>query len=77
MATKSEFLEAYRAEVIATYPWARVNTEKLENFMHAARATIEGPNTMWAWDGAAVHRVWKQLGMTGKLTLKSLRALEG
>lgn len=72
--TRAGFLAAYRALVLATYPWAH-DKARLDKFMAAVRATICGDGIAWAWDGDVTKRVWKALGGTGKLTLKALRAL--
>lgn len=73
--TRAGFLAAYRAQVLATYPWAH-DKARLDKFMAAVRATICGDGgAAWAWDGDATKRVWKALGGTEKLTLKALRAL--
>lgn len=71
--TKFSFMVAYRAELIATYPWARVN-DKLDRFMDIVIDALYGGN-YWNFKGDAVDAAWKSIGGKGNPTLKDLRAL--
>ena len=75
--TKQQFLDTYRAEIIARYSWA-ADTAKLERFMDSVRATIATQEGFAHWNhqGDAVDAAWKAIGGKEKHpTLKALRAL--
>ena len=77
MTTKTEFLRAYRDELITRYEWARADPAKLQRFMEAVARTIvlgRGP-ALWNPDGAAAHAAWTKIGMTNKFSLVRLRHL--
>ena len=73
MATRSEFLAAYR-KTLQNYPWAR-DPEKLDRFMVGVETTLKGERADWQHRGHAVNQAWRQIGYTGQPTLKALRAL--
>ena len=73
--TKVDFYIAYRAKLVATYPWA-ANVDKLERFMNGVEETLNG-GSRWNHDGEAVTAAWRAIGGKGKPTLKALRALIG
>lgn len=72
--TKVSFLEAYRAALVATYPWA-ADVTRLNRFMASCVWTLEGPSATWNHDGEAVTAAWRAIGGKGRPTLKALRAL--
>jgi hypothetical protein len=72
--TKAAFLEAYRAEIISRYEWAK-DTAKLTAFMLSVKHSIEGTSSQWANSGEALMAAWRAIGGKGKPTYKALRAL--
>lgn len=74
--TKQAFLDAYRAELLARYPWAQ-DEAKLGRFMSSVYATLRGSINHWNNDGEAVVAAWRKIGGKGKPTYKALRALGG
>lgn len=72
--TKSEFLNAYRAELLARYPWAQ-DAAKLARFLSSCGNTLSFNIKTWNHEGDAVTAAWKAIGGKGKPTLKALRAL--
>lgn len=72
--TREQFIEAYRAQIIASYAWAK-KPEKLEKFMASMANTLTGEVTTWSHEGKSTEAAWKQIGGKGKPTLKALRAL--
>jgi hypothetical protein len=73
--TKDKFMAAYRAELLAQYPWAS-NPEKLSRFMASVWTSITTNKATWNHDGDAVRAAWHTIGGKGKPTLKALCALE-
>jgi hypothetical protein len=71
---KAEFLEAYRAELLARYEWAK-HPEKLARFMRAVEGTLEG-DSLWCKEGDAVVSAWRTIGGKGKPSYKQLRTLK-
>ncbi len=79
MATKKQFLEEYRAQLLATYGWAREHPDKLERFMASAKATIANEpsrfiNT-WNRSGEAFENALVKCGLSKRITPKALREL--
>jgi hypothetical protein len=74
MSTKQEFLDKYRAEILARYPWAE-NKDKLNRFMDGVSEAIHTTKARWNCDGEAVSAAWRGIGGKGAPTLKGLRAL--
>lgn len=72
--TKSGFLWAYYANILSTYDWAR-DPAKLKTFMENVRTSISSARSTWNYDGELATKTWKEIGGTGRLTLKGLRAL--
>ena len=72
--TKTAFIEYYKSEIVARYPWAQ-NAEKLARFMSSVSGTLSGPVATWNHEGEAVTAAWRAIGNKGKPTLKALRAL--
>lgn len=72
--TRANFLEAYRAELLARYPWA-LDAHRLSKYMDSVTATLNGAAT-WNNSGEALEAAWKKIGGKGKPTYKALRALE-
>lgn len=73
--TPTAFLAAYRAELIARYPWAQ-DVEKLDKFMASVAETIGGRRVTWNHDGEAVRAAWRATGCKNRCTLKGLRELK-
>jgi hypothetical protein len=73
--TKTAFLAAYRAKIVANYPWAS-DSAKLDRFMAAVETTIRTEQKPWSIVGAATTEAWQEIGGAGKPTYKALRALE-
>lgn len=73
--SRTAFLSAYRAALVALYPWA-ADVAKLERFMSACEVTLSTTRATWNHDGDAVTSAWRSIGGKGKPTLKALRALE-
>lgn len=74
MATKAEFLAAYRAALLDDYAWAR-SEDGLSRFMAAVEKTLAGPGAYWTHGTPMVAKVWRSLGLKGRPTLKALREL--
>jgi len=72
--SRTAFLAAYRAQLIALYPWAK-DTARLDRFMSAVELTISTARNEWDHDGDAVTAAWHAIGGKGKPTLKALRSL--
>lgn len=73
LATKQNFLTAYKVELIARYPWAS-DSAKLERFMNSVSETLNGANT-WNHSGEAVTAAWATIGGKGKPSKTALRTL--
>jgi hypothetical protein len=72
--TKTAFLQAYRAALLAGYPWAQ-DTERLEKFMTGVKATLDGGNT-FNRDGEAFRAACHAIGLSPrKATLKFLHSM--
>ncbi len=73
--TREQFLRAYRAALIDRFAWAQ-DEAKLDRYMNSVEQTI-GPSTFNTWhcDGETLTSVWREIGFTGKPTLKALRQL--
>lgn len=71
--TRTAFLAAYRAHLVAMYPWT-ADANKLDRFMTGVEDTLNGGH-QWNHDGQAVTAAWREIGGKGKPTLKALRAL--
>lgn len=72
--TRQDFLTAYRAELLKTYPWAQ-DSDRLARFMSGVEATLTGPRATWNHDGECVVSAWRAIGGKGKPTLKALRGM--
>jgi len=72
--TKGQFIKAYRAHVVASYPWA-ADEAKLDRFMASVTVTLSTERATWAWSSKGTKEVWKAIGCKGPVTLKGLRAL--
>lgn len=72
--TKAAFLEAYKAALIAEYPWAQ-DADKLGKFLKSVSLTMSGFATTWNHSGTAVKTAWHAIGGKGKPSLKALREL--
>ena len=72
--TKTEFLAAYRARLVADYPWAQ-DAARLETFMASVTRTIRTAAATWNHDSDAATAIYRAQGNKGKVTLKWLRAL--
>lgn len=72
--SRAAFLAAYRAELIAMYPWAQ-DAARLERFMGTVVDTLDGPGSPWHHEGDAVTAAWRNIGGKGKPTKKALREL--
>ena len=73
--TRAAFLAAYRAHLQKAYPWA-ADEAKLHKFMSSVTDTISGHATSWNFNGDAVTAAWREIGGSGKPTLKALRSLQ-
>lgn len=73
--TKTQFLNLYRGELVARYPWAQ-DAAKLARFMASVESSIAGQGKTWNHDGEAVTAAWRAMGGKGKPTFKALCALE-
>ena len=71
---RNAFLTAYRAELLARYPWAQ-DAAKLHRFMESVEMSISGGAKTWNNDGEAVTAAWRAIGGKGKPTYKALCAL--
>jgi len=72
--TKTAFMNAYRATLLAGYPWAQ-DSARLEKFMASVKATLDGGNT-WNRDGEAFRAACHAIGLSPrKATLKLLQSL--
>lgn len=67
------FLEAYRAALVALYPWASTPW-RLARFMRSVVETLDGANS-WHHKSDAAKAAWRAIGGRGVPTLKALRAL--
>ncbi len=74
-ATQEQFLDAYRAYLIEKFEWAR-HAGNLDVFIRSVRKTLNGGST-WIWQSEGSAYAWRKIGMTGKMSLKRLRALPG
>lgn len=72
--TKKAFLIAFKAELVARYPWAK-DEAKLKNFMGKVAESLSGESPGWIVEGKAVEAAWSSIGGAGKPTLKKLVAL--
>ena len=73
--TKTAFLAAYRAELLAIYSWT-IDADKLARFCESGVvATLNTGVKTWDHTGAAALAAWRTIGGKGKPTLKALRAL--
>jgi hypothetical protein len=72
--TKAQFMDAYREELVARYPWA-TDEAKLARLMGAVSETLHTDKAPWSKDGEAVIAAWRAIGGRGKPTYKALRAL--
>ncbi len=75
--SKEQFLEIYRAKLLETYgqDWAG-DTPMLDRFMQSVRHTIFTKAATWNIDSPVAQAAWKQLGMSGRISYKGLRALQ-
>lgn len=73
MTTKTEFAAFYRAELLASQPWAQ-DEAKLNRFMGEVEKTLNGGNSVGrtgpSWDATC-----RFFGMPAKTTLKNLWAM--
>jgi hypothetical protein len=74
MMTKDALLIAYRAVLLAEYPWAQ-DADKLDRFLASASRTIRTTAATWNHDSPAMLKAWRSLGGKGRLTLTALRAI--
>lgn len=75
MATRTEFATAYRAELVARYPWAQ-DPARLEAAMAAVANTLdEKPGQKWSNSGPAYEAALAACGLPKRIPLKALRAL--
>ena len=72
--TKTEFLDRYRASLIAEFAWAD-DPARLERFMQSVSNTICLNHNTWNHASAVADRIWRAAGFKGKATLKGLRGL--
>lgn len=72
--TKQQFLDDYRAGLIATFAWAR-EPERMARFMQSVANTIRLNHNTWNHNSDVASIVWRKAGFKGKATLKGLRAL--
>lgn len=72
--TRTQWLRAYEAELMARYDWA-LNPTRLATFLQSVTQTLTGEATTWNHDGVAVTAAWRACGGKGTPTLKALRAL--
>lgn len=75
MATKTQFLDAYEAQLKKRYAWAN-DENRLAQFMHLVTQTIsvDGDNT-WNRSGEAYEAALRECNLPARITLKALRAL--
>ncbi len=74
MMTKSKFLEAYEAELLANHAWA-ADAGRRAKFMAGVRDTLTGHRASWNFDGPSTVAAWRAIGGKGKQSLKALRDL--
>jgi hypothetical protein len=74
MATKQQFLAAYRAELATRYEWAR-DAARLDKAMSTVAQTINSENWGWSNDGEAYFAALKACGLPKRVSMKALRAL--
>lgn len=78
MKTKTDFLEAYRAALVARYGnvWAG-DARRLNRFVAYAELTLSTPDSDAAWNhrGEAVDDAAKAVGLKARPSLSTLRAL--
>lgn len=72
--TKENFLAAYRAAIVAAYPWA-ADPARLEKFMASVRTTLYTEVNTWNKDSEVARKVWRDIGMFGPMTYKALKGL--
>lgn len=72
--TKTAFINAYRATLLAHYPWAQ-DTARLERFMCSVTETLNGGNS-FNRDGEAFRAACHAIGLSPrKATLKFLQSM--
>lgn len=71
---RQAFLKAYRAELIARYPWAD-NVDQLNKFMASVERTVSSSANTWHYVGDATIAAWRTIGGKGRPTLTGLRSL--
>lgn len=72
--TRAAFLVAYRFK-LSFMSWARNDPGLLDKFMCTVEDTLTGRSNLWLWDSPLVREAFTEIGGTGRLTLKALRAL--
>lgn len=72
--TKTQFLEKYRAALVAQCAWAR-DRVRLERFMDSVEVTLRTEGNPWNHHSEIAKNVLRALGFKGKPTLKAMRAL--
>lgn len=73
-ASKEAFMAAYRKALAERFEWAR-DKDKLDRFMESVRSTLMTDVNSWDWRAGTAATVARRMGLSGKLTLKALRAL--
>ena len=72
--TKTAFIEAYRAALLALYPWAQ-DPVRLDRFMASVRTTLDGGNS-FSRNGEAFEAACRAIGIAPwKVTLKFLHSM--
>lgn len=74
MPNRAAFVDAFRRNLATCYAWA-ADADRLARFMAAVEETIGTSRSLWTVDGACAQQAWIDIGGTGKVTLKKLRAL--
>ena len=72
--TKTAFLAAYRALLIAEWEWAR-EPGRIDRFMQSVERTIRSEAKPWNHDSPLAKRALRQIGCKERYSLKALRAL--
>lgn len=72
--TKTQFLNDYRASLLATMAWAGEES-RLDKFMASVERTIRTEAKLWNHDSPLADKLWRKAGFKGRVTLKGLRAL--
>lgn len=77
--TKTRYLEVYRQLLLENASWAKnvdgTEHDQLKKFMKSVENSIRTDFTTWACDSRYAKKAWKDIGQTGRMSLKALRAL--